>query len=66
MLERTDTITSEVLEPIMFVLAYPHCRYMHTMSTRISFVTVTPSIEPFPQNVEGRVLKTGYSEVIVR
>ena len=27
MLERTDAITNEVLEPVMFVLAYPIVRY---------------------------------------
>ena len=55
MLERTDVITNEVLEPITFVLAYPRCIYIYiyylgainssingTPNTSISFAIVHP------------------------
>jgi len=62
MLERTDAIMNEVLEPITFVLAYPtlmRTGCVHTLRMRLfrSQYSITPLI---PINWEGT--PSGYAE----
>jgi len=46
MLERTDAITNEVLEPIMFVLAYPSVHRLSSFS-RGNILHLKPAYSPF-------------------
>jgi hypothetical protein len=46
MLERTDAITNEVLEPITFVLAYPNVFYSSPLTVPLAHPHTSP--EPSP------------------
>jgi hypothetical protein len=66
MLERTDAITNEVLEPIMFVLAYPTVFILHLTSHRkTSWVSMSPQtfvVRKF-KLLKAQRLRTGKSKL---